>query len=131
MISAGFEPATSSVSLNDPKSELLRRRANQLRHETILCIGAPIAYLNCIRDLVHQAAVMWTARSYVATISAPVSMSLLVRSQCIFSQFSLLGQCSATEDKFLLENKADDQRHAQAIVQLVFARVPKKFLSMS
>ena len=58
-------------------------------------------------------------------------MSLLVRFQSIFSQFSLLGQCSATEDKILLENKADDERHAQAIVQLVFARVPKKFLPMS
>ncbi|KAI3488149.1 hypothetical protein L1887_47928 [Cichorium endivia] len=34
MISAGFEPATSSVSPNDPRSELLRRRANQLRQET-------------------------------------------------------------------------------------------------
>ncbi len=36
MISAGFEPATSSVSPNDPsRPELLRRRANQLRQETV------------------------------------------------------------------------------------------------
>ena len=46
MISAGFEPATSSVSPNDLKrSELLRRRANQLRQETIMFAGFDVAHI--------------------------------------------------------------------------------------
>ena len=44
MISAGFEPATSSESPNDPnrEPELLRRRANQLRQETVAASFKPL-----------------------------------------------------------------------------------------